>query len=75
MAISSWRLPPWLSDPAGRSARCDRPTACSAALAMSPLALQWPALSQKASGRGCAACAHSRQFSNTENSGKMVVRW
>ena len=52
---------------AGRGQRLARRRRCSSA--------QWLADCQMAHGRGVAACAASRQFSSTVNSGKMVVRW
>ena len=39
------------------------------------LVRQAAAVSHSAHGRACAACADRRQFSNTVNSGKIVVRW
>ena len=75
MAISSCRLPPWLSEPAVRLARSARPAAASASSAIRPLAGQRAALSHSAQGRAWAACALRRQFSKTLNSGKIVVRW
>ena len=76
IAISSWRLAPWLRVPAVRAASgrqaggverlAGRGEACAQSLA---------ARSQNAQGRGARACAARRQFSSTLNSRKMVVRW
>ena len=75
IAISSWRLAPWLSVDAIRPASPSRPAAASARVAIAMPRLSLAARSQTSHGRGSLACAARRQFSRTLNSAKIVVRW
>ncbi len=76
IAISSWRLAPWLSvrgdalrvaveAGGGERAPGDRDA----------LAIARSAAPRRATACGARACAARRQFSSTLNSAKIVVRW